>query len=130
MRQHLWCPATSRHGGLSIGAAYGAQLSTSADTMCCLCCRCELCSLKPRTINSTTPCVLTSFLTLRIFPSHSILDLWWGLFNAPTLSLLLFCSSYFGSLTVKSAQWIDLQHIVRSILSFHPLLRLYSMLLP
>ena len=76
--------------------------------MCRLCCRCELCSLKRRTINSTTPCVLASSLTLRIFPSHPILDLWWSLFNAPTLSLLLFaplCSSYFGSLTLKSAQW-------------------------
>ena len=36
--------------------------------MCRLCCRCELCSLRRRTINSTTPCVLASSLTLRIFP--------------------------------------------------------------
>ena len=43
--------------------------------MCCLCCRCELCSLKRRTINSTTPCVLASSPKLRIFPSHPILDL-------------------------------------------------------
>ena len=75
---------------LSIGAAYGAQLSTSAAPMCRLCCRCELYSLKRRTINSTTPCVLASSLTLRIFPAHPILYIRWNLFNAPTLSLLLF----------------------------------------
>ena len=65
-------------------------LSPSAAPMCRLCCRCELCSLKRRTINSTTPCVLASSLTLRIFPAHPILDIRWNLFNAPTLSLLLF----------------------------------------
>ena len=67
-----------------------AQLSTSAAPMCRLCCRCELCSLKRRTINSTTPCVLASSLTLRIFPAHPILDIRWNLFHAPTLSLPLF----------------------------------------
>ena len=58
--------------------------------MCRLCCRCELYSLKRRTINSTTPCVLASSLTLRIFPAPPILYIRWNLFNAPTLSLLLF----------------------------------------
>ena len=67
-----------------------AQLSTSAAPMCRQCCRCELCSLKRRTINSTTPCVLASSLTLRIFPAHPILDIRWNLFHAPTLSLPLF----------------------------------------
>ena len=36
--------------------------------MCRLCCRCELCSLKRRTINSTTPCVLASSLNFVSFP--------------------------------------------------------------
>ena len=44
-------------------------------------------------------------IKLRIFPSHPILDLWWSLFNAPTLSLLLFAPLISVSLTVKSAQW-------------------------
>ena len=36
--------------------------------MCRLYCRCELCSLKRRTINSTTPCVLASSLNFVSFP--------------------------------------------------------------
>ena len=72
--------------------------------MCRLCCRCELCSLKRRTINSTTPCVLASSLTLRIFPAHPI-----SILGGTYEMLLHYLCSYllllFGSLTVKSAQW-------------------------
>ena len=79
----------ARRCGLSPCRAINwAQLSTSAAPMCRLCCRCELHSLKRRTINSTTPCVLASSLTLRIFPAHPILYIRWNLFASPSQDIL------------------------------------------